>query len=131
MTLPRGIGWPGPAARKPNIILIVADDLGWGHLGCYGQRRILTPNIDRLAREGMRFTQAYVMPQCTPTRAALLSATQTETEIASTRRRIGPHSSRGSSNASPSRSVRISRFGAPAPVAAPFCAAFGWRARET
>ena len=42
--------------RKPNIIFILADDLGYGDLGCYGQKKIPTPNIDRLAAEGMRFT---------------------------------------------------------------------------
>ncbi|HTL30259.1 MAG TPA: sulfatase-like hydrolase/transferase, partial [Tepidisphaeraceae bacterium] len=45
-----------PAKKPPNIIFILADDLGVGELGCYGQTKIHTPNIDRLAREGMRFT---------------------------------------------------------------------------
>ena len=45
--------------RPPNIVFILADDLGYGDLGCYGQRQIETPNIDRFASEGMRFTQAY------------------------------------------------------------------------
>ena len=45
--------------RKPNIIFILSDDLSWGDLGCYGQEKIKTPNIDRLAKEGMRFTNAY------------------------------------------------------------------------
>src|SRR6266508_1891098 len=45
--------------RKPNIIFILADDLGYGDLGCYGQKKIRTPNIDRLAAEGMRYTQSY------------------------------------------------------------------------
>ncbi|MBI3280306.1 MAG: arylsulfatase, partial [Acidobacteria bacterium] len=60
------------AAGTPNIIFILADDLGYGDLGCYGQRRITTPNIDRLAREGMRFTQAYSgSTVCAPSRCAL------------------------------------------------------------
>ncbi|MEM9160269.1 MAG: sulfatase-like hydrolase/transferase, partial [Verrucomicrobiota bacterium] len=47
------------AAAKPNIIYILADDLGYGELGCYGQELIETPHIDGLAKEGMRFTQHY------------------------------------------------------------------------
>jgi arylsulfatase A-like enzyme len=58
----------------PNIVLILADDLGWTDLGCYGTRYYETPNIDRLAREGMRFTQAYASAaQCAPTRACLMT----------------------------------------------------------
>lgn len=48
-----------PVASKPNIIFIMADDLGYEELGCYGQRKIKTPNVDRLAAAGMRFTQYY------------------------------------------------------------------------
>jgi len=59
--------------KKPNIILIYADDLGYGDLGCYGSR-IRTPNLDRLAREGMRFTQFLsANPVCSPSRASLLT----------------------------------------------------------
>lgn len=47
------------AAEKPNIIFILADDLGYGDVGCYGQKLIQTPNIDKLAKEGTRFTQCY------------------------------------------------------------------------
>ena len=47
------------AAEKPNIVFILADDLGYGELGCYGQKKIRTPNIDQLAADGMRFTQHY------------------------------------------------------------------------
>ena len=50
---------PAPAARKPSIILILADDLGYGGLGCYGQTKIKTPNLDLLAAGGMRFTNFY------------------------------------------------------------------------
>src|SRR5262245_543645 len=46
-------------ARQPNIVFILADDLGYGDVGCYGQKRIKTPNLDRMASEGLRFTQAY------------------------------------------------------------------------
>jgi arylsulfatase A-like enzyme/sugar lactone lactonase YvrE len=66
-----------PAAAetaKPNIVLILADDLGYGDTGCYGATKLRTPNIDRLAREGVRFTQAYATGSvCSPTRYALLS----------------------------------------------------------
>lgn len=60
--------------RPPNIIFILADDLGWGDLGCYGQKKIRTPRIDRLAGEGIRFTQFYAgSAVCAPTRCALLT----------------------------------------------------------
>ncbi len=59
---------------SPNIILIVADDLGWGDLGAYGQQRIRTPNLDRMAAEGMKFTQAYAgNTVCAPSRCALMT----------------------------------------------------------
>ncbi len=62
------------AARSPNIIIILADDLGYGDLGCYGHPSIRTPNLDRMAAEGMRFTDFYVAATvCTPSRAALLT----------------------------------------------------------
>ncbi|HTU25540.1 MAG TPA: sulfatase-like hydrolase/transferase, partial [Pirellulales bacterium] len=78
------IGWlvlaPPTAARadaaaptRPNIVVILADDLGWSDLGCYGADLCETPNIDRLAREGVRFTDAYAMSVCSPTRATLLT----------------------------------------------------------
>ena len=59
---------------KPNIIFILADDLGYGELGCYGQKLIQTPNIDRLAAEGMRFTQFYAgSTVCAPSRSVLMT----------------------------------------------------------
>jgi arylsulfatase len=62
------------ASQRPNIIYIMCDDMGWGDLGCYGQRYIETPNIDRLASEGMRFTSAYAgSPVSAPSRAALMT----------------------------------------------------------
>ena len=60
--------------QKPNIIYIMCDDMGYGDLGCYGQKYILTPNIDRMAKEGMRFTQAYAgAPVSAPSRACLMT----------------------------------------------------------
>src|SRR5688572_14156425 len=61
------------AEERPNILLIVADDLGYGDLGCYGGKLARTPQIDALARSGARFTQLRVNPLCAPTRASLLS----------------------------------------------------------
>ncbi|MBL9137361.1 MAG: sulfatase [Verrucomicrobiales bacterium] len=60
-------------SRPPNIVLILADDLGWSDLGCYGADLHRTPNLDRLAGEGLRFTRAYAMSLCSPTRAAILT----------------------------------------------------------
>lgn len=66
---------PLPAAEtKPNIVIIFTDDLGYGDLGCYGHPTIRTPNLDRMAAEGMRFTDFYSAAEvCTPSRAALLT----------------------------------------------------------
>jgi arylsulfatase A-like enzyme len=63
----------GPGA-KPNIVFILADDLGYGELGCYGEKLISTPNIDRLAAEGMKFTQFYAgSTVCAPSRSVLMT----------------------------------------------------------
>lgn len=60
--------------KRPNVVFILADDLGRADLGCYGQKKIKTPNIDRLAAEGMRFTQAYSgNPVCAPSRCTLMT----------------------------------------------------------
>jgi len=58
---------------SPNIVYILADDLGYGDLGCYGQKKIETPNIDALAESGMLFTQHYAEPVCAPSRYALMT----------------------------------------------------------
>ena len=76
------VGAGGPAVaeppRRPNIVLIVADDLGYGHVGCFGQEKIATPNIDRLAAEGMRFTHFYSGANvCAPSRSALMTGLHT------------------------------------------------------
>src|SRR5438445_1706367 len=66
------------AAKKPNIIFILADDLGYGELGCYGQTKIKTPHIDKLAAEGTRFTQCYAgSTGCAPSRCSLLTGLHT------------------------------------------------------
>jgi arylsulfatase A-like enzyme len=62
-----------PSKGRPNIVFILADDLGYTDLGCQGSRFYETPHIDRLARQGLRFTRYYTCPNCQPTRAALLS----------------------------------------------------------
>ena len=69
------IGRPSQAsARKPNVILFYVDDLGWADVGCYGNPFNETPNIDRLAEQGMKFTDAYAAcPVCSPSRAAILT----------------------------------------------------------
>jgi arylsulfatase A len=64
---------PTPTPGPPNVVLILADDLGYGDLGSYGAPAIRTPNLDRMAAEGVRLTQFTVMPLCTPTRGALLT----------------------------------------------------------
>ena len=62
------------AATAPNIVIIFADDLGWGDLACFGAKRIRTPNLDKLAREGTRFTSFYAsQPVCSASRASLLT----------------------------------------------------------
>ena len=59
---------------KPNIVFILADDLGCGDLGCFGNKDVMTPSIDSLAEEGVRLTQCYAgSPVCAPSRAALLT----------------------------------------------------------
>ncbi|MBN8733194.1 MAG: arylsulfatase [Acidobacteria bacterium] len=66
------------APARPNILLILADDLGYGNLGCYGSRDIQTPNLDRLAAQGTRFTQAYAgSTVCAPSRCCLMTGLHT------------------------------------------------------
>lgn len=71
------LDWPTNQTR-PNIVIILADDLGWGDLSCYGQKKFSTPNLDRLAAEGMRFTQAYAgAPGGAASRGALFTGRHT------------------------------------------------------
>jgi len=73
LTIP-GRGWGFSTSPRPNIVLILTDDLGWADPGCYGSTFHETPNIDRLAAEGVRFTDAYsASPVCSPTRAAVMT----------------------------------------------------------
>src|SRR5207248_10463798 len=63
-----------PRGRRPNILVLLCDDLGYGDLGCYGHPMIRTPNLDKLARQGILFTQCYAAaPVCSPSRAGLLT----------------------------------------------------------
>ena len=74
-----GLGIPASAQRppgnqgRPNVVLIITDDVGYGDIGSYGAPDIKTPNIERLAKDGVRLTDFYAAPLCTPTRAALIS----------------------------------------------------------
>ncbi len=71
-----GLGLASAAVTKPNILFLLADDLGYGDVGCYGASKIKTPRIDRLAREGVRFTDAHsVAAVCNPSRYSILSGT--------------------------------------------------------
>lgn len=83
---------PTAHAAAPNIVVILSDDVGWGDLGCYGATKIKTPNLDALAKDGMRFTNAYASASmCTPTRYSLLTGQYSW-------RRNGPGLSKGVSN---------------------------------
>ena len=67
-----------PSGRRPNIVFVLADDLGYGNLGCYGAKQVRTPNLDRMAAEGMRFTQAYAgSTVCAPSRCCLMTGFHT------------------------------------------------------
>src|SRR5262245_4845122 len=60
-------------ARQPNVVLIVADDMGYGDLGCHGNVKIRTPNLDKLHDQSIRLTRFQVSPVCSPTRASLMT----------------------------------------------------------
>ncbi len=86
-----GLNWAFAApsnvdAPRPNIVLILVDDMGWSDLGCYGSE-IETPNLDRLAREGLRLTQMHNTAKCFPTRAALLTGAYAQQNGSMVRRR--------------------------------------------
>lgn len=67
------LGGVSEAAQKPNIIFILADDLGYGDIACYGSDKVATPHLDSMAKEGVKLTSFYVAPVCSPTRAALMT----------------------------------------------------------
>ncbi len=73
VVLGQDAGAAGKAGRRPNIVFILADDLGWTDLGCQGSKYYETPHIDRLAAQGLRFTSHYHSQNCAPTRAALMT----------------------------------------------------------
>jgi len=78
LSLGQGVSLGDPLKSKPNMVYILADDLGYGHLGCYGQKEIQTPNIDRMAEEGMRFTDHYAgSALCAPSRCVLMTGLHT------------------------------------------------------
>lgn len=81
---------PGISQDLPNFVVIFADDLGFGDLGCYGNRHIRTPNLDRMAREGIRLTSFYAQNVCGPSRAALLTGSY-PIRVAEPGNTKGPH----------------------------------------
>src|SRR5258708_33389192 len=68
-----GIAQGGEKPQRPNIIIILSDDQGWGDLSIHGNKNLKTPNIDSLAQRGAMFDRFYVQPVCSPTRAELLT----------------------------------------------------------
>jgi len=91
VTFPFQAGTANASGNKPNIIFIMADDMGYADLGCYGQKKIQTPNIDRLAGEGVRFTQCYSGSTiCAPSRSVLMTGQHTgHTRIRGNMCRVG------------------------------------------
>ncbi|MBC8325095.1 MAG: sulfatase-like hydrolase/transferase [Verrucomicrobia subdivision 3 bacterium] len=81
--------------RKPNIVVFMTDDQGYGDLGCFGSDSLKTPNIDRLCRQGMKFTDFYVHQRCSPTRLALMTGSHAHragcTKVIYNKDRIGIH----------------------------------------
>ena len=81
---------PSISPTKPNIVFILADDLGYGEVGCFGQEFIQTPNIDQLAREGMLLTEHYSgSPVCASSRCTLLTGKHTGQAIVRNNRELG------------------------------------------
>ena len=72
-TAPSVLGQPSARPTKPNVILIITDDQGYGDLGFHGNPKIRTPNLDKFARQSVRMKNFYVSPVCSPTRASLMT----------------------------------------------------------
>ncbi|XP_076778288.1 steryl-sulfatase [Arvicanthis niloticus] len=101
----------GPAHPRPNFLLIMADDLGIGDPGCYGNRTLRTPNIDRLAREGATLTQHLAAaPLCTPSRAAFLTGRYPVRSGMASRNRVGVFLFSASSGGLPPGEVTFARL---------------------
>lgn len=101
----------GPAPRRPNFVLIMADDMGIGDPGCYGNRTLRTPNIDRLAREGVKLTQHLAAsPLCTPSRAAFLTGRYAVRSGMASRNRVGVFLFTASSGGLPPSEVTFARL---------------------
>lgn len=101
----------GPAPPRPNFVLIMADDLGIGDPGCYGNRTLRTPNIDRLAREGVKLTQHLAAaPLCTPSRAAFLTGRYPVRSGMASHNRVGVLLFAASSGGLPPGEVTIARL---------------------
>jgi arylsulfatase A-like enzyme len=82
---------PPGKERRPNVVFILADDLGYGDLGCFGQKRIKTPHLDTLAAQGLRFTQAYAgSTVCAPSRCALMTGKHTGHSVIRGNRELQP-----------------------------------------
>lgn len=74
LAIPNCIAWPNNEKKKPNVVFILIDDMGWTDVSCYGNTFHETPNIDKLADQGMKFTDAYAAcPVCSPTRASIMA----------------------------------------------------------
>lgn len=100
------------AELRPNIVVILADDLGWADLSCYGSTFHETPNLDELAAEGMRFTQGYASHSyCSPTRAALLTGRNPArlkiTDYISSNNKTGNFPHYGNTGSGPCSSIRV------------------------
>jgi arylsulfatase A-like enzyme len=96
---------------RPNVLLVVADDLGWRDLGCFGSTFYETPNIDALAARGMKFTASYTAPVCSPTRASLLTGRYPQrvgvTDYISRRNAAGPYQKKANGFLTPMCSDRL------------------------
>ena len=83
------------SSDRPNIVVFLTDDQGYGDLGCFGSESLVTPNIDRLCRQGMKFTDFYVHQRCSPTRLALMTGSHAHragcTKVIYNKDRIGIH----------------------------------------